>query len=117
MSDFDSIWEAAAARMDAAVDTYLGDTILVQMGGGEFDPFVPMKAFVIDVDASQPTDFDPIDEPLGNRKRIKIAKGTMPVVSVNHRIKHPRLGEGVYRPSGALPENQGRYWLFDVQKV
>jgi hypothetical protein len=114
VSAFDSLWDAAAAKMDAAVDSMLGDALQVRLAGAP--AFVAMQGFV--VDDSEPQAFDTaLDETLGTRKRVKIAKALMPVPSRNHRIQHPRLGPGTFAPAGSDPQSQGRYWIFDVQKV
>jgi hypothetical protein len=111
-SIFDSVWDRAAATMDAAVDRILGDRISYALDGKKFEL---LEGFVIDENAR--SGMDEIDEPVSTRKRVKIAKALVPAPSMTHRIRHPRLGPGTYQPLGSQPETEGRYWLFDVQEV
>jgi hypothetical protein len=121
MGAFDSLWDAASARMDAVVDEKVGDRLRYRRGGVWLgDPQVAegdrtIAGFVFD--ENTPTNVDEIDEVLGNRKRVKVAKALVALPDKTDRIQHPRLGPGLFRPAGTVPEAQGRYWLFDVQEA
>lgn len=107
-----SAWDQAAALLDAKVDEYLGDDIDYAANGVTF---APIKGFVLLNMAS--LGLESIDEIVGSRNRVKIAKAVLPRPERTHRLRHPRLGSGTFRPAGTVPEEQGRYWLFDVEKV
>ncbi|HEX9946411.1 MAG TPA: hypothetical protein VGA98_02625 [Allosphingosinicella sp.] len=112
--DFQSAWDKHAAIMDAAVDSRLADRISYSQAGG---PFAMVRGYVIDVTEAL-TDDESFDEELGERKRVKVAKALVPVVSMaGDRLRHPRLGPGTFRPVGSHPSDQGRYWIFDVQQA
>jgi hypothetical protein len=112
MSDFDSMWDSASALMDAAVDT-LGDTILYKRAGES--EFTAIKGFVIENVAGETV--DEIDEIVSSIPRVKIHKSIVASPSKFDRLQHPKIGPGTYRPLGKDPQTQGRYWVFDVQKV
>jgi hypothetical protein len=121
MVDFESYWDRASGRMDAIVDGKLADRLRYQSGGlwlgdpavADADRTIP--GFVID--ANDTVNIDEIDEALGNRKRLKVAKAILPLPAKTDKIQHPRLGAGWFRPGGALPQTEGRYWVFDVQET
>lgn len=119
MSIFDSLWDRASKVLDTTVDSVLGDRVRYRHNGvwlgtapaGYADPVV--EAFI--VYAVAPLNIDEIDETLGNRKRVKIAKDLVDEPIQSDRIQHPKLGEGWFRPAGNAPDTEGRYWVFDVQ--
>lgn len=106
-----SNWDQLSAQMDGIVDAGVGDDISYDAGAGP----VAIKGFVIPT--VEPGGLDAFDDKLGSRPRVKVAKATVPVVSSSHRLTAPLLGSGSFRPANSDPEEQGRYWIFDVQKV
>lgn len=108
-------WSELAAKMDATVDTALGDTIQLSLNSGA--TYAAVQGFVAPFVAG--IGIGAMDEPLGSRNRVKLDRalfgGGMP--GRNVRVQHPMLGAGTYRPASGEPEEQGRYVLFDVQKV
>jgi hypothetical protein len=111
--DFESAWDRAAARMDAAYHAHLADRINYSIAGAAF-AMIPGTV----IDETEPlTGVDEFDETLGERKRVKVAKALVPVVSMQDRIQHPRLGPGTFRPVGKHVATQGRDWIFDVQEA
>jgi hypothetical protein len=105
-------YAAHAARMDAGVDSRLGDSISYDSGAG----FRSIKGFVIDVEPDTDMAIAGID-PLPQRKRIKIAIDVVPEVRQAHRIQSPLLGAGTFRPRAGRPRVEGRYNLFEVERV
>ena len=105
-------WDDAAAAMDAEVDARLGDTIAYAANGVTF---VNIKGFVLFTDT--PSGLDATDEIFDARPRVKIAKSVVPYPDPQHRLRSAKLGAATYRPAGSVPEEQGRYWLFDVERV
>lgn len=108
-------WSDLSAQMDEAVDTALGDTITTSLDEG--GTWAPVQGFVLP--ASSTGGIVGMDEPLGQRSRVKMPRDLFPAGEPDRkvRIQHTRLGAGIYRPCGGESENQGRYVLFDVQKV
>lgn len=104
-------WDDLADRMDALVDDKLGDALSYSQGGA---PAATVMGFVLDYDA---VDGVPSLDTLGKRMRIKVNKTLVPVISRNDRIAHWKLGASTWRPEVDKIETQGRYWLFDIQKV
>lgn len=120
MSVFDSLWERASALLDVGVDSVVGDRLRYRHNGvwlgapaAAGEPAV-VEAFVLNVSA--PLNLEEIDETLGTRPRVKIAKALVDLPVRGDRIQHPRLGPGWFQPSGAAPDSDGRYWVFDVQE-
>jgi hypothetical protein len=112
-----SVWEDRALAMDQAVDEHLGDTIQASFNAGA--TFAPTMGFVLpDVEGG---DLRGFDEPLGSRVRVKLARAAFPGGRLpsydDDRFQHPRLGAGLFRPAGSEPREQGRYYIFDVQKA
>lgn len=107
-----SKWDEAAAKMDAAVDEHLSDTISYALDGATF---VDMPGYVVVF--SEGLGLGEIDPTLGSRNRVKIAKSLVPEVLLTHRLRHEKLGAGTFRPAGENPDEQGRYWIFDVQET
>lgn len=108
-------WSELSADLDEAVDSLLGDTLSVSTNAGA--TWRDVQGFVLPVGHS--LNVGSIDEPLGSRPRIKLkrdlfANGIPPRTL---RIKHATLGADTYRPAGSEPQEQGRYVIFDVQKV
>jgi hypothetical protein len=108
-----SLWDIAAAKMDAAVDGIVGDTISYALDGLNF---ADVQGFVLD-DTTGEDGYEALREDNAVRKRVKIAKAKVPEISLDHRLRHPRLGTATFRPTNSIPQSEGRYWLFDVQKV
>jgi hypothetical protein len=107
-----SDWDDAAAAMDAEVDARLGDTISYALDGVNF---VDMPGFVLP--AVEGIGLNELDPALGHRWRVKISKALVAEPLRTHRLSHPKLGVDTYRPAGDDPDDQGRYWIFDIQKV
>lgn len=105
-------WDSAAAAMDAEVDARLGDTISYAANGVTF---VDVSGFVLFTDV--PLGLDASDEIFDARPRVKLAKAVVPYPDPQHRLRSTKLGEATYRPAGSLPQEQGRYWLFDVERI
>jgi len=100
--------------MDASVDARLADTISYSPNGGA--TYVDMLGYVLPF--SQGLGLDELDPTLGSRWRVKLAKALVPLPARTHRLQHPKLGVGTtWRPAGNDPEDQGRYWIFDIQKA
>ncbi len=106
-------WEQASQLMDDTVDDTLGDTISYAANGVSFSE---IRGFVIFFGA--PPVLDGIDEIIGSRPRAKIAKSKVPYPDPSHRLRCPkRLGPHTFKPAGALPEEQGRYYIFDLERA
>jgi hypothetical protein len=112
MGIFDSDWDALIGKVDAIVDDRVGDRISYSIGGA---PATMLPGFVITVNA--PRNLEDFDEILGTAKRVKIAKRLVPKPNLEVRVEHPKLGAGKFRPIGDEPDEDDRYWLFDVQKA
>lgn len=113
-----SDWDALAARMDGLVDQKLGDRISYSTDGGATFPVI--AGFVIF--NNEPLSFPlQTDELLGSILRLKVNKSLLAYPDPAHRIRHElltdRYGAATFQPAGTDPEEQGRYWLFDIQKV
>lgn len=108
-------WEDLAAQMDATVDAAVGDAIELSTNSGA--SFQPVQGFVAPYVAGM--GIGGFDEPLGSRNRVKLLRSYFAdgVPGRDVRLRSPRLGAGTFRPASSEPEEQGRYVLFDVQKV
>ena len=106
-------YAAFAARMDAEVDTRLGDPISYSIAGG---PFVMIQGFVTDADPGEDYSASSID-PLPRRKRVKIARAVVAKPDKVDRLTADLLGPGVFRPRNGKPRIDGRYFIFDVERV
>ena len=106
-----SDWDNYSALMDEEVDARLADTIPYDSGAG----FVDIPGYVIPF--GEGLGLDGLDPSLGTRWRVKVRKSLVPDPSRDHRLTHHKLGAGIWRPSGEDPEDQGRYWIFDIQKA
>ena len=109
-------WESASPIMDGKVDQILGDTFSVSLDGGQ--TYEPRKGFYLPVSAGG--GFSPYDENLGSKPRVKMSKdilGDTPPDRRYVRLRYAKLGDATYCPGGAEPDEQGRYWIFDIQKV
>lgn len=107
-----SDWDSASARLDDAVDERLADTISYSVDGATF---ADLPGYVLP--ATVGIGFGELDPGLGTRWRIKIRQSLIPLPTRDHRLTHPMLGADVWRPAGEEPEEQGRYWIFDIQKA
>lgn len=108
-----SDWDAASAMMDTDVDARLSDTIAYSIDeGASFDE---VAGYILPF--AEGLGLGPIDPILGSRYRAKIAKALIPEPDRTHRLRHPKLGDATFRPAGADPDDQGRYWIFDIQAV
>jgi len=111
-------YEDVAPIMDARVRDLLGVSILYAAQSGAY---VTVKGWIIDTDPADETSAMALDE-IPQRKRLKIDAAELeravgrPKPSTHDRIQHPRLGEGVWRPSSKKPRQSGRSWIFDVQR-
>lgn len=113
-SNFDSMWERASSTMHDAYDEILGDRVEYSTDSGS--TFAVISATVIDnVDGE--TSLEALDEDFAVRKRVKVRKAIVELPALTHRIRHPKLGAGTFRPTNSVPQTEGNYWLFDVQKV
>ena len=106
-----SVWTEVAGEMDEIVDEVLGDDVLYAKAGG---PFRKIGAFVLWVNDTGDGDFDELLE----RPRLKVAKALVDRPARADRIRcGAKLGTTTYQPAGTAPQDQGRYWLVDLQKV
>lgn len=112
-TDYDSLWDSVMAIVDPAVDGTVGDKIRYAIDG---TTFTVIPGFVFD-DVQGETSYESNDDDFDVRKRVKISKALIGDVSLAHRLQHPRLGAGTFRPTNSVPQSEGRYWLFEVQKV
>ena len=110
-----SDWDQVSGKMDSAVDARLSDTVSYSPNGDGGDPFVDIPAFVLPF--TEGLNLGELDPTLGTRWRIKVAKDVVPEVLRRQHYRHHKLGAATWRPSGENPEEQGRYWIFDIQKV
>ena len=110
-------WSDLAARMDAVVDAGVGDAISFSDDSGA--TWRTEQGFIVPAIATG--GIMGMDEPLGTRNRVKLPRDLFGAAGTPNRatirIQHARLGTGTFRPAGGEPEEQGRYILFDVQKV
>jgi len=105
-------WAENAATMDTVVDDELGDVVYYACDGSSF---TRLKAFVII--ETEDLRMDGIDGNLGSRPRLKIGKYLVSTIEASHRIKAARLGEGTFKPGPDQPDEDDRYWIFDLMKV
>lgn len=107
-------WDDLAAQMDLVVDNGLGDTIQLALNGLTF---VDVQGFVLPFAASE--GLGAFDETLGSRIRVKLAKAIVGEEEPSRaiRLRSAKLGSSTWRPAGSHPDDQGRYWIFDIQKV
>lgn len=109
-----SDWDTASSKMDIAVDERLGDTISYSTDSGV--TFTDLPGFVLFF--TEGFGLNSLDSALGSRPRVKIRKDLIGEVNPRtHRLRHPRLGADTYRPGNDDPDDQGRYVIFDIQKV
>lgn len=111
-----SDWETYSGAMDAAVDDLLGDTLSLSTNAGA--SYTTVSGFILLVVAS--SGIDGFDETLGYKPRVKLSKaiiGEEPPDRDTVRIRAGKLGGLTYQPAGGEPDDQGRYWLFDIQKM
>jgi len=109
-----SDWDEASAAMDEGVDARLSDTVAYSTDEGA--TFTNIAAYVLPF--AEGLGLNEIDPALGSRWRIKVAKSIVDEPKRTHRLKHHKLGANtVWRPAGDDPDEQGRYWIFDIQKV
>lgn len=109
-------WSDLAPQMDAIVDETLGDSIRYRASSSA--AWTTVQGFVLP--SSITSGIIGMDEPLGGRMRVKLPRslfGDTGVPSRDVRLEHTLLGVGTFRPAGGETEDQGRYVLFDVQKV
>ncbi len=104
-----SDWDRNSALMDEAIDERLGDVISYSANGVVFDD---IKGYVLFPEFASGA--GPIDEAFDARPQIKIARSKLPYPDPSHRLRAEKLGPGLFRPTGSVPQNQGRYWLFDI---
>lgn len=111
-------YEEMAGFLDDMVDDTLGDSIEVKLSVGAW---TPRTAFIIEETAGLDTQGFQITEldPLRQRQRIKIRKDYVPTVDQSVRFRAARLGgsSALWRPSGDMPQQEGRYWLIDIQRA
>jgi len=105
-------WAQNAAKMDAIVDEKLGDDVEWSSDGIQF---TPAKAFV--VPQVEVLGLEAIDSPLGSRYRLKIAKSIIPEILDNYRFRASKLGAGMFKNASDTPDEDDRYWIFDLQKA
>ena len=110
-------WDSASAQMDDAVDARLGDTIQLSIDGG--NTFLPVKGYYLPYAAGGGLEI--YDEPLGQKPRFKLQVkhfpgGRQPSFDYD-RMRCAKAGPFTFRPSGSAPDEQGRYFIFDIQKV
>ena len=110
----ETLWEKYSPMLHSVSASIVGDTISYARAGAAAKE---IQGFVID-EVPNPG-YDEIDEPLGQKKRMKVQKVDVPVVNLRDRFTHPKLGTGTFKPGAAVtdPETGGRYWLMDVEKA
>jgi len=110
-------WDDLAARMDEKVDEHLGDAIYISFDQGA--TYDEVKGFYTPTVGGQ--GLEGFDEILGSRPRLKLRKTLFPGErEPSHemdRFRSAKMGAFVYRPSGSNPDEQGRYFIFDVQRA
>jgi hypothetical protein len=119
---FDSLWDRASAILHQGVDGMVGDRIRYRHNGvwlgdvtvAEDDRVIP--GFIL-FDVENPNWSTERDETLGHKKQVKVGVRYVDHPARGDRIEHPKLGAGLYQPAGADPQNDGDYWIFDIQKV
>lgn len=113
MADLGSMWDRWSGTLDTAVDGILGDTIAFADDGMTF---VDVQGFVITVEG-RPGGLDEYDSALGSRNRVKMSRAIIGEPHPRQRLMHAKLGEGRFQPGGDAPDEDGRYYIFDVQKA
>lgn len=105
-------WADHSALMDEVVDDEVGDDVLYQIPPAAA---VSLKAFIL---FEEPIlGHDAIDDIL-SRKRLKIRRSLVGKPISSHRIQCvAKLGAGTFRPVGKGADEQGRYWICDLEKV
>lgn len=110
-------WEAAEQLLDDKADAFVGDSIELSVDGGS--TFVLRRGYYLPV--AQNAGIEAFDEVLGNKHRFKMRKAYFPggrfPSFANDRIRCSKTGSTIWRPSGSEPDEQGRYFVFDVQKA
>ncbi|MBX9814076.1 MAG: hypothetical protein K2X76_05180 [Sphingomonas sp.] len=102
--------QLATTMMDQAIDDRLGDTLSYAANGVDF---FELKGFVLL--SHEGLGVEAIDEVVATRPRVKIAKARLPYPEPNHRLRHRKLGLGVFQPGSVRDDTDSRYWLFDVE--
>ena len=110
-----SDWDRVSGNMDAQIDARLADTVAFSPDGDADEPFVDIAAFVLPY--PEGLNLGELDPTLGARWRIKVAKANVPEILAQQHYRHHKLGDATWRPAGEDPDDQGRYWIFDIQKV
>lgn len=108
-----------ADRLSAEADTRLGDLIQYAIDGASGGAYAAIKGrLVANEQPVIPRGFERMDE-IQSQWRLRVAAEAVPTPTKNDRVKcDAMLGVGqVYRPIGADPIRDGRYWLIGLQKV
>lgn len=111
-------WSEMVPKLDEAVDDRLGDDIFYSINGGR--TFTAMKAFVLPAGAAIGQDDMGNDIRFGELSAdiiVKIRRSLLPNgITRDHRLKGAALGNDVYRPCDERASDQGRYFVFAIQK-
>jgi hypothetical protein len=109
-----SIFEQNEDLLHDTVDEYLGDTIALSTDGGV--TFTDILGFIL-MNGQAVTGFSELDA-INFRPRFKVRKTNLLDPKVNWRLRCPKLlGAGNWRMSGETIDEQGRYWVLDIQKA
>lgn len=105
--------------MDAQVDRHLGDSITYIVAGVPLEsapgvPTIPGFVNLVNADGSSAGTLQGVD-PQEHRWTCKVHKRFLPDgPDIRHRIQHGRL-PAVMRPATDTIDDDGSYWLFDLQ--
>jgi hypothetical protein len=107
--------------MDAQVDSRLGDSITYIVDGAPLEsapgvPTIPGYIILVNADGSFAGTLERFN-PHQHRWKCKVHKRFLPgLPDIRHRIEHSKL-DATYRPAADTLDDDGDYYLFDLQKA
>lgn len=116
-----TVYEDRKAQMDAQVDRHLGDTITYIVDGAPLEstpgvPGIPGFILLVNADGSFAGTLQGFN-PHEQRWKCKVHKRYLPDgPDIRHRIQNRKL-TGTYRPAADTIDDDGDYFLFDLQKA
>lgn len=98
--------------VDALVDAHLGDPVWYRAEGSS--RYVKVPGFFLN---EAKGGYDPELDDITRREQLKISQQHVPEVRRGDRIKRSMESPVTYQPENANPEEDGRYWIFNIQRV
>lgn len=107
-----SLYEQLIGEADKMVDDYLGDSIWYKRDGET--EFTKISGFF---PLAEPGGYEPSIDDIAVRTLCKIQIALIPEIKRGDRLKRGETDPIVYQPILASLTQEGRYWLFNIQKV